>query len=120
MSQAPLRLVPEIASSEGPFPLERRDAVRRRLTNAVTALVVSRPGATHSHRIVPLETLDISESGLGAMGDQPLDPGAELRLFFPPHGGEPGFELRGWVVRCVPQHGRYRVGVTFGRCFAAA
>jgi hypothetical protein len=121
MSDSILRLVNDAREAGDPFVFDRRRAARRRLTNDVTALLVGGYGfADDGPRILPLETLNISDSGIGAVGEHPLPMGAEVRLFFPPHGADPGFELRGWVARCTACEGRYHIGLTFGRQSATA
>ena len=121
MSDSILRLVDDAREVGEPHVFDRRLATRRRLTQHVTALLT---GGYRTEgdgpRILPLETLNISDSGIGAVGDFPLPMGAEVRLFFPPHGADPGFELRGWVARCTPREGRYHIGLTFGRQSATA
>ncbi|MFW5681947.1 MAG: PilZ domain-containing protein [Phycisphaeraceae bacterium] len=121
MSDSILRLVDDAREAGEPFVFDRRRAARRRLSNDVTALLVDGYGPDHTGpRILPMETRNISDSGVGAVCDFPLPLRAEVRLFFPPHGSDPGFELRGWVARCVPAHGRYDIGLTFGRQSASA
>lgn len=116
MSDSILRLVDDAREAGEPFVFDRRGAARRRLTHDVTALLVGGYGpGEEGPRILPLETLNISDSGIGAVGDWPLPMGAEVRVFFPPQGADPGFELRGWVARCTHREGRYHIGLTFGR-----
>ena len=121
MSESILHLVDDTREAGEPFVFDRRRAARRRLTNEVTALLLGGDGSEQDGpRIMPMEALNISDSGVGAVSDFPLPLRAEVRLFFPPHGADPGFELRGWVARCVPSHGRYHIGLTFGRQSASA
>jgi len=120
MSEFTLRLSDDARQEQeqDPLRLDRRKSVRRRLTSNATALVFGRSDA--GPRLMPVETLNISDSGVGVIAEAPLRLGVEVRLFFPPHGGEPGFELRGWVTRCMPREGRYHIGLTFGRQTSAA
>ena len=119
MPEFTLRLMDETQAAGEPIPFDRRRSLRRRLTQRATALIGGGAGGG-TPRLMPVETLDISDAGIGVIAESPLQRGVEVRLFFPPHGSDPGFELRGWVARCMPREGRYHIGLTFGRQSATA
>lgn len=99
---------------------DRRDSPRRHISMRVTA-VASDDNTVDSHkRICSLELLNLSDSGLAAIVQQPLDPGTRLALFFPPHGPEQGFDLFGTIVRCQRNNDNLPViGVRLDRRIAA-
>ena len=124
--------------------LERRGARRYPLTGQVTTLAPTPTPATvdagraacgfanpddnpeadnapgHGPRIAALTIRDISETGLGGHSPRPMDVGAPITVFFPPHGPEHYSELIGTIVRCQPRHdGGYEIGVQLHRPLAA-
>jgi len=67
-------------------------------------------------QIVDLKLLDYSHYGLGALGDDPLEPGAVISVGFQ----QPGqMARRGVVVRCSPCGKGYRIAVRFEHRLAA-
>jgi len=119
MSDSKLHLVREDETPDV-FLLERRGNPRHRMRGRVTALVMNGQGQTRRHQIVPLELYDISDSGIGATSDQPLDVGSYATIFMPPHGTDAGFELEGTVTRCAIRPDGYSVGIEFMKRTAAA
>lgn len=88
----------------------RRQPVQHRVTAAITNL------AAHSNaalRICSLLLTDLSPTGAGAMVQEPLPRGAQITVFCPPHGAEPGFDLQGTIVRCRrnDDHVGYNLGI---------
>ena len=112
MSQAALRLVSEPTDSDV-LPFERRQRRRHVISGHVTSLQQSADPALHSNRISSLQLLDISETGLGAIVPDPIEPGSPIVIFFPPHGPEGGFDRYGHVVRCSNTEQGHEIGIRF-------
>lgn len=91
---------------------ERRRSPRRKAAGQVTA-VVRDPGADRDDpaKMVTLDLIDQSDTGLGVAAPQPIAVGSRITVFFPPHGPEPGFDLAGEVVRCVSRDNRHTIGI---------
>jgi len=100
------------------IPLERRCAIRRSTGGQVT-VVQSSNGETPG-RIGSLQLIDISDTGVGGLCTAPLSRDGYVQLIFPPHGGEPGFEAYGQVVRCKNNNGTFNVGIHLARRVQAA
>jgi hypothetical protein len=101
------------------FPLERRRADRHCISGRVTAVRSERlDDGPHNH-ICSLQMLDISDSGLGAVVGEPVEPGSRIAVFFPPHGPEHGFDLLGTIVRCQRREQGWEVGIQFEQKAAA-
>jgi len=121
MANHNLRLVDVTQDNVDSYYLERRTASRRSAIGQVTALSSVPEGKDSHKRICSLRLLDMSDSGLGAVSQSPLEKDAPITVFFPPHGNERGFDLTGYVVRCSPQQsGGHSVGIRLGRQVAAA
>lgn len=117
MSQASLKLVEPIDTRALAF--ERRDASRYVIAGRFTA-VRSTDGAGHGgKRICALELMNISDGGLGAVSQDPMEVDARITVFFPPHGPERGFEMSGRVVRCCQHDHGHEVGIRFDEKHAA-
>lgn len=113
MSQA-LRLNDSSAVISDSLYFERRRHPRRRAAGQVSA-VIREPGNDDGPaKMITLELIDQSESGIGAATSQPLAVGTRITVFFPPHGAEPGFDLVGEVVRCHSKDDRHRIGIALG------
>jgi hypothetical protein len=111
MSQA-LRLSEQSAVISDSLYFERRKHPRRRARGQVTA-VIREPGADRDDpaKMLTLDLVDISDSGVGMASTQPIAVGSRITVFFPPHGPEPGFDLIGEVVRCVSVDDHHTIGV---------
>lgn len=111
MSQA-LRLNDSSAVISDTLYFERRRHPRRRARGQVTA-VIREPDAHQDDpaRMLTLDLIDISDSGIGAASTQPAAVGSRITVFFPPHGYEPGFDLVGEVVRCHSNDDRHVIGI---------
>lgn len=117
-----LKLVSETDMPDS-FKLERRREPRHRLYAQVTGLArpqLSPADPPEAGQICALELLDQSHSGLGAWSATPVPLGATMTIFFPAHGSEPGFDMAGQVVRCIPQETGYIVGMEVHSQKAAA
>jgi len=113
MSQA-LRLNDSSAVISDALYFERRRHPRRRTRGQVSA-VVREPGCEEAPaRMISLELIDLSESGIGAAATEPLPVGTRITVFFPPHGPELGFDLTGQVVRCRSNDNRHTLGIALG------
>lgn len=107
------------ATEQDVLPFERRGETRRSLGGHVTAV---RPGSMPDgtlQRIHSLQLLNMSDGGLGAIVQEPVDVGSRIAVFFPPHGPERGFDLYGRVVRCERKTQGFEVGVRFEHRAAA-
>lgn len=110
MSQA-LRLSESSTVISDTLYFERRRHPRHRASGQVTA-VIREPGDDDGPaKMLTLDLIDQSESGLGAATTQPIPVGSRITVFFPPHGPEPGFDLVGEVVRCRSNDDRHTIGV---------
>ena len=99
--------------------IDRRFWPRHVITGRVTA-VQSDPDLGDCHkRICPLQLLNISDDGLGAMAKEPVAYNAQITIFFPPHGPEQGIDLCGQVVRCTPRDHGHEIGIRFNKRYAA-
>jgi len=113
MSHAALKLVALDSPNQDTLKFERRQTHRRVISGKVTSLQQSANPGEQSNRICSLQLLDISDAGLGAIIDQPIEPGSPISIFFPPHGPELGFDRHGQVVRCVKREHGHQIGVRF-------
>lgn len=111
MSQA-LRISDTSTVISDTLYFERRRHPRRRARGQVTT-VVREPGTEQDTpaKMITLDLLDISDSGIGLASTQPLPVGSRIVVFFPPHGPEAGFDLAGTIVRCQSNDDRHVIGV---------
>jgi hypothetical protein len=95
------------------FLMERRQNLRHPTTGHVTAVACGNPNddAEATKRICSLEMLNLSDIGLGAIVDEPVEIGSRISVFFPPHGPEQGFDVYGTVVRCIGRDAGHEIGV---------
>jgi len=56
---------------------------------------------------------DLSDGGLSAHCDLPLEPNEPVAIFFPPRGAQRGVDLLGHIVRCDHGHNGYHLAVAF-------
>ena len=111
MSQA-LRLTDSSTKISDTLYFERRRDPRRRARGQVTAVI--RPTNAQHHapaKMLVVDLLDISDSGIGLTSQEPVDTGNRVTVFFPPHGAEPGFDLAGEIVRCKTHDNQHTLGV---------
>lgn len=113
MSHAALRLVAQDSTHQDTLKFERRQTHRRVISGRVTSLQQSANPSLQHNKICSLQLLDISDAGLGAIVDNPIEPGSPISIFFPPHGPEQGFDRHGQVVRCVKREHGHQIGVRF-------
>ena len=109
-SPIPLRLRRPDPEADA-YHLERRTTLRHGIAGRVTAIQTHDDADGQLSRICSLQLLNISDSGLGALSEEPVEPGSSLAVFFPPHGPERGFDLVGTVVRCIPRAHGHEIGV---------
>ncbi|MBI1336656.1 MAG: hypothetical protein GC164_06810 [Phycisphaera sp.] len=118
MPETNLRLVKEEPTDA--IPLERRIDYRHTISGRVTALQTTAGSEEHHNRICSLQLLNISDSGLGAVTQEPVELNTRIVVFFPPHGPERGFDKYGQVVRCVHRDGGHELGIRFESQLQAA
>lgn len=99
--------------------LERRVAQRHTMSGQVTALRSEQFAGGHRNCICSLKLMDMSDTGVGAQVAEPLPINSHITIFFPPHGPERGFNLRGRVVRCDPTGTGHQIGVFLENKIAA-
>jgi hypothetical protein len=85
----------------------------------VTTLDAGGHDQPRQKRISSIQLKDMSDAGVGALADEPIDAGTRLALFFPPHGNAPGFDLYGTVVRCQRAGARHVIGIALDQARAA-
>ncbi len=99
---------------------ERRGAGRHYINGSATALRYEYRQASVAKHISPLELVDISDQGLGAVSQDAIALETPMDVIFPAHGPEHGIDVHGIVVRCVKMSdGRHSVGIRFDRKPAA-
>lgn len=98
---------------------ERRATERHHCSGRATALVSGPNLGSPRNRILSLQLLDISDTGLGAVCQEAIEIGSQITVFIAPHGADRGFDLQGTVVRCQQQAFGRQVGVRFRQKMAA-
>lgn len=111
------------------FGFDRRRAERHEITCAVTAMRREHDADAYQHPACHLELCNMSETGVAAISDVPLDPDSPISILFPPHGGDAAIQLTGHVVRCRPwtgdddatdrPRGGYEIAIAFDPAVAA-
>lgn len=96
---------------------ERRTDKRREVSGRVTA--VTNSGMGPKNRITPLQLLNMSDTGIGALAQDETAVGSMITVFFPPHGAEQGFDACGTVVRCRPFEHGFELGIRLNARAAA-
>ena len=71
------------------------------------------------NRIRSLQLLNISDTGLAAVCQDPLDLHSNIAVFFPPEGISRGWDAYGHVLRVNAAQRGYDVAVAFDRLPAA-
>jgi hypothetical protein len=113
MSQAALKLVAVDPADSDVLRFERRQTSRHNICGCVTSLQKSPGLGTEGNRISSLQLLNISDTGMGGVLQEPVELGTSISAFFPPHGPEHGFDRYGYVVRCTQISNGYEVGIRF-------
>ena len=109
-----LKLVEADPEFDDVIPMERRLDPRFVINGHVTAVRNSDLAGRKLSKICSLQLVNMSDSGLGAICQEPIEPGSSLTVFFPPHGPEQGFDAYGEVLRCRPRDGHgHELGVRF-------
>jgi len=106
-----LRLTDTQKQQRDSLYFERRRSPRRRARGKVTAVCRDSRAPDTPQRLCTLELTDLSNSGVGAIAQEPLSVGTQITVFFPPHGSEPGFDLIGEVVRCRSIDDSHEIGI---------
>ena len=103
----------DAALAPAPLRFERREHDRWPISGVANAC---RLGGADFGRMTTLRLLDYSAGGLGALSDEPLEPGAMVSVGFRAPGCPPE---HGVVVRCLPCGEGYRLAICFQRRLAA-
>ena len=117
MSQA-LRLSDASVTIPDTLYFERRRHPRRRMRGQVTAVIREPDTPDAPAKMVTLDLIDLSDSGVGATSTEPIAVGSKVTVFFPPHGAEPGFDLAGEVVRCRSNDNLHTLGIALNETSA--
>lgn len=119
MSNPAIRLTDPIGEPSGVLFFERRRSQRRAVSGRVTAVISGSDPAGTWKRICSIQLINQSTTGLGALSQEPLAVGSQVTLFFPPHGPEHGFDLRGTIVRDAVRESGYEIGIRLEERLAA-
>jgi hypothetical protein len=92
---------------------ERRNFPRREMHARIEGLRLDHTLAALRQPNVSLKLRDLSEGGLCAESQTPLERGERLSVFFPPQGANRGWDAYGRVLRCEPIGFGYRVAMQF-------
>jgi hypothetical protein len=108
-----LRLVRPEENDGDSIPFERRAYHRRAVSGRVTAVRATPEAPDIKSHICSLELLDMSDVGLGALIQEPVEIDTSITVFFPPHGVDRGFDLYGKITRCEASEYGYQIGIAF-------
>ena len=112
--QPPLKLVKPVQRRNlDAIPLERRVSHRHRIHGQVTSLQTTNDPLERRNRICSLELRNLSDTGMGAVSQEPILIDTRIVVFFPPHGPEKGFDLHGQVIRCASREHGHDIGIRF-------
>lgn len=122
MATSPIRLVninSDAADQHDVLKFEQRKSIRHSVNGRVTAVSTgSAPDGVRS-RICSLMLKDMSDTGVGVYSQEAMPLNSTIKMFFPPHGPEGGFDATGKVVRTrMTEHG-YELGIRFEMAAAA-
>ncbi|MCC7147007.1 MAG: PilZ domain-containing protein [Phycisphaeraceae bacterium] len=109
MPAKPLTLVDH--AEQDVIPFERRAVPRFSAAGRVTAVHCETTQDGRQNHICSLLLHDISDLGVGATSQEPIEQGSTITLFFPPHGPERGFDVYGEVVRCRHNQETHEIGI---------
>ena len=121
-SHAALKLIQSSANhGHSPVTFERRRHRRHVISGQVTAVQTIRNATDTTdnqqnglcNRICSLQLRDISDSGLGAISQEPTETGIPIAVFFSPHGPDNGFDLYGHVTRCTKSASGHEIAIHF-------
>ena len=103
-----------------PSHLDRRYTNRQAVDGVVTLLRQPNPKDPFRFPVCAVQLRDLSDEGVGARCETELATDEPVTVYIPPHGAEPGIDLMGHVVRCLPDgEGGYDVGILLhSRCAA--
>lgn len=119
MPHAALKLVATEPVDHDVLRFERRFIHRRFLAGRVTSLQKSNDNSFTRNRIDSIQLCDISDTGVGALSQEPIQPNTTIVIFFSPQEADHGFEYCGRVVYCTPCDEGYRIGIRFQNRSAA-
>lgn len=111
---------------EAVLRLDRRGATRFPAQGIVTAIRRDHDIDAYRRRLCTLSLRDMSERGMSATSELPLELDERIAVIFTPHGSDSGMELLGHIVRCEPhaegdgeKAGVYDVAIRFDPAAAA-
>lgn len=82
------------------FPFERRGSRRYIMSGRVTMMRRAHTLDCYRQPICCVQLNDLSDGGLSAHCDLPLEPNEPVAIFFPPRGAQRGVDLLGHIIRC--------------------
>lgn len=105
----------EAAFQPDSLRFERRRADRHAVVGRVTSLqYFGKPGPQQHRKIASLQLVNISDTGVCVLAQEPVEVNAAMTIFFPPHGVERGFDAIGHVVRCTRRDDHHHeLGIRF-------
>jgi len=122
MATSPIRLVninSDAADQHDVLKFEQRKSTRHSVNGRVTAVCTgSAPDGVRS-RICSLILKDMSDTGVGVYSQEAMPLNSMIKMFFPPHGPEGGFDATGKVVRSRMTENGYELGIRFEMAAAA-
>ncbi len=110
-TQPALRLVKTDRREGDPIPFERRDQHRKPISGRVTVIESWGGAESPQNKIASLTLKDISDTGIGAISQEPIENDTRVTVFIPPHGPERGYDLYGRIVWCARGEDGYEVGI---------
>ncbi|MCC6579740.1 MAG: PilZ domain-containing protein [Phycisphaeraceae bacterium] len=118
MLNATLKLV-DTASEIDALVFERRRGIRRPINGRVTAIRGATEHAITPAKIMSLQLVNISDTGLGVVTNEPMELGSHLTVMFPAHGPDGSCDATCHVVRCNRRAFGFEIGVKFDSRTAA-
>jgi hypothetical protein len=98
---------------------ERRAADRHGVCGRATAVVSGPALGAPRNRILSLQLLNMSDSGMAGLCQETVEIGSQITVFIAPHGADRGFDLAGTVVRCQHASFGHEIGIRFRQKMAA-
>lgn len=92
---------------------DRREFPRRDVKLKAEAMRIGNTLSAHRQPTLELAVRDLSEGGLAAMTNLPLEAGERIAMYFPSHMGQHVYDLYGRVIRCEPRGESYRIALQF-------
>ncbi len=92
---------------------DRRRDIRYPVSGQITILRCDHDPEVYQHPVAAMQLSDMSDGGLAATSDTTLSRNERVTVYFPPKGDDPGFDLYGHIVRCIPAQNGYAIAIQF-------